>query len=92
MAGVWVSNYYLHTEGFPKILYATLQKLSVQEHLEYEGHEYMKHGIERCKVTVYIGKSEEFPDVTEAWNVTATGFRFDDTYQVATRKALRHLC
>jgi hypothetical protein len=83
MAGVWVSSYCLNTEGFPKILYATLQKLDVKERPEYEGHEYMKHGTERCKVTVYIGKSEEFLDVTEAWNVTATGFRFGDTYQVA---------
>jgi hypothetical protein len=46
MAGVWVSSYCLNTEGFPKILYATLQKLSVQEHPEYEGREYMKHGTE----------------------------------------------
>jgi hypothetical protein len=66
MAGVWVSSYCLNTEGFPKILYATLQKLDVQERLEYEGHEYMKHGTERCKITVYISKSEEFPNVTEA--------------------------
>jgi hypothetical protein len=66
MAGVWVSSYCLNTEGFPKILYATLQKLGVRERLEYEGREYMKHDMERCKVTVYIGKSEEFPDVTEA--------------------------
>jgi hypothetical protein len=92
MAGVWVSSYCLNTECFPKILYATLQKLGVWEHPEYEGREYLKHGTERCKVTVYIGKSEEFPDVTEAWNVTATGFRFSNTYQVAARKALRHLC
>jgi hypothetical protein len=48
--------------------------------------------MERCKVTVYIGKSEEFPDITATWNVTATGFRFSDTYQVVARKALRHLC
>jgi hypothetical protein len=66
MAGVWVSSYCLNTEGFPKILYATLQNLGVREHPEYEGREYMKHSTERCKVTVYIGKSEEFPDVTEA--------------------------
>jgi hypothetical protein len=92
MAGVWVSSYCLNTEGFPKILYAILQKLGIRERPEYEGREYMKHGTERCKVTVYIGKSEEFPDVTEAWNVTATGFRFGDTYQVVARKALRHLC
>jgi hypothetical protein len=52
----------------------------------------MKHGTEQCKITVYIGKSEEFPDVTEAWNVTATEFRFGDTYQVTAHKALRHLC
>jgi hypothetical protein len=52
----------------------------------------MKQGTERCQVTVYIGKSEEFPDITEAWNVTATGFRFGDTYQVVARKALRYLC
>jgi hypothetical protein len=71
MAGVWVSSYCLNTEGFPKILYVTLQRLGIREHPEYEGREYMKHGTERCKVTVYIGKSEEFLDVTEAWNVTA---------------------
>jgi hypothetical protein len=92
MTGVWVSSYCLNTEGFPKILYATLQKLEVKDRPEYEGHEYMKHGTERCQVTVYIGKSEEFPDITEAWNVTAIGFCFDDTYQVVARKALRHLC
>jgi hypothetical protein len=59
MVGVWVSNYCLNTEGFPKILYATLQKLKVKDRPEYEGREYMKHGTERYKVTVYIGKSEE---------------------------------
>jgi hypothetical protein len=92
MVGAWVSSYYLNTEGFPKILYATLQKLGVWERPEYEGREYMKHGTERCKVTVYIGKSEEFPNVTEAWNVTTTGFCFGDTNQVVARKALHHLC
>jgi hypothetical protein len=73
-------------------MYATLQKLGVKDRLEYEGRKYMKHGTERCKVTVYIGKSEEIPDITEAWNVTATGFRFGDTYQVVARKAMWHLC
>ena len=66
MAGAWVSNYCLNTKGFPKILYATLQKLKVKDRPEYEGREYEKHGTERCEVTVYIGKSVEFPDITEA--------------------------
>jgi hypothetical protein len=92
MARVWVSSYCLNTEGFPKILYATLQKLGVKDCPKYEGHEYMKHGTERCQVTVYIGKSEEFPDIMKAWNVTATRFHFGDTYQVVARKALWHLC
>ena len=66
MAGAWVSSYCLNTDGFPKILYATLQKLGVKDRPEYEGHEYEKHGTERCGVTIYIGKSEEFPGITEA--------------------------
>ena len=37
-------------------------------------------------------KSEEFPDLTEAWSVTATGFSLTDTYQVVARKALWSLC
>ena len=92
MAGAWVSSYCLNTQGFPKILYVTLQKLGVKDCPEYEGREYEKHGTERCEVTIYIGKSEEFPDITKARNVTATRFRFIDTYQVVAHKALRHLC
>ena len=79
-------------EGFPRIRHATLQKLKVKDHPEYEGREYEELGTERCEVTIYIGKSEEFPNLTEAWNVTATGFCFIDTYQVVARKALRYLC
>ena len=92
MAGAWVSTYCLNVEGFPKILHATLQKLGVKDRPEYEGREYEEHGTERCEVTVYFGKSEEFPDLTEAWSVTATGFGFTDTYQVVAHKALRYLC
>ena len=92
MAGAWVSSYCLNIEGFPRILHATLQKLGVKDHPEYEGREYEEHGTEQCEVTVYIGKSEEFSDIIDAWNVTTTGFHFVDTYQVVARKALRHLC
>ena len=92
MAGTWVSSYCLKVEGFPKILHGTLQKLRVKDRPEYEGCEYEKHGTERCEVTIYIGKSEEFPSITEAWNVTAIGFHFIDTYQVVARKALWYLC
>ena len=66
MAEAWVSSYCLNIEVFPRILHAPLQKLGVIDHPEYEGHEYEKHGTERCEVTVYIGKSGEFPDITKA--------------------------
>ena len=92
IARAWVSTYCLNVEGFSIILYATVQKLGVRDHPEYEGHDYEEHDTERCEVTVYIGKSEELPDLTEAWSVTTTGFRFVDTYQVVARKALRYLC
>ena len=88
MVGAWVSSYCLNIKGFPKILYGTLQKLRVKDRPEYESREYEKHGTERCEVTVYIGKSEEFLGITEAWNVTAIGFCFVDTYQVVASKAL----
>ena len=91
MAGARVSSYCLNVDGFSRILHVTLQKLRVKDRPEYEGHEYDERGTKRCEVTIYIGKSEEFPDLTEAWNVTATGFSFIDTYQVVARKALRYL-
>jgi len=58
---------------------------------EYKGREYKEHEIEWCEVTVYVGKGEDFPDIAEAWSMTATGFWSANTYQVITRKALKYL-
>jgi hypothetical protein len=65
-----------------------MQRLGIQDRPEYEGHEYEEHGTKRCEVTVYVGKSEDFLDIAEAWSMTATGFYFADTYQAIARKAL----
>jgi hypothetical protein len=73
-------------------LYATKQRLGIKGHPEYESREYIEHETERCEVTVYVGKSEDLPNIAEAWSITATGFRFADTYQAVARKALRYLC
>jgi hypothetical protein len=69
-----------------------MQRLGIKGLSEYEGRKYIEHETERCEVTVYVGKSEDFPDIAEAWSITATGFWFADTYQAAARKALRYLC
>jgi hypothetical protein len=74
--GVWTSSYCLNVEGFPKLLYATMQRLGIKGHPEYEGREYIEHETEQCEVTVYVGKSEDFPDIAEAWSIVMTGFRF----------------
>ena len=42
------------------------KKFGVKDRPKYEGHEFEKDGTERCEVTIYMGKSEEFPDITEA--------------------------
>jgi len=90
--GVWTSSYCLSVEGFPKLLYATIQKLGTKDRLEYEGREYEEHETERCEVTIYIGKSEDFPNIAESWSMTVIGVWFADTYQAVARKALRYLC
>jgi hypothetical protein len=69
-----------------------MQRLGIKDRLEYDGREYEEHGIEWCEVTIYVGKSEDFLDVAEAWSMTMTGFWFADTYHVVALKVLRYLC
>jgi len=69
-----------------------MQKLGIKDRTKYEGREYEEHETERCEVTVYIGKSEDFPNIAEAWSMTVNEFWFADTYQAIARKALRYLC
>jgi hypothetical protein len=57
-----------------------MHRLGIQKRPEYEGREYEELGTERCEVTIYIAKSDDFLDIAEAWSMTATGFRFADTY------------
>ena len=68
-----------------------MTRLGILDHPEYVGREYEEYGTERCDVVIFVGPSKEFPD-TIPWVVSTTGFRFEDTYQVAARKALRYLC
>jgi hypothetical protein len=75
-------------DGFPKLLRACTVRLGIRSQPEYDGHEYVEHGTEKCVVTVYIGSSLHHVE----WSVTATGHRFKDTCQVVARKALRALC
>jgi hypothetical protein len=75
-------------DGFLKLLRACTVCLGIRSQPECDGREFVKHGTEKCVVTVYIGSSPHHVE----WSVTTTGHRFRDTYQVVARKALRALC
>jgi hypothetical protein len=81
----------LNKPGFPKLLYATMTRLGILDHPKYVGREYEEYGTKWCEVIIYVGASKDFPDIMP-WVTSTIGFRFKDTYQVVTRKALRYLC
>jgi hypothetical protein len=75
----------------PKLLFACVDRIDIYEHPEYSSREYEDRGTLRCEMIIFDGRSRRFPDI-DPFNVTATGFRLQDTYQMAARKALRYLC
>ena len=87
----WINSHCLEDPGFPILLFACMNRLGIYECPEYNIMEYEDRGTSWCEITICAGRSSRFPDI-QPWNVTATGFRHEDTYQVASRKALRNLC
>lgn len=87
----WVNSHCLEDAGFPRLLFACMDRLGIYEHPEYSSWEYEDCGTLLCEIIIYVGRSSRFPDI-QPWNVTATGFRHEDTYQVASQKALCYLC
>ena len=77
--------------GFPSLLINALESLGVTERPRYYSREYEHHGTLRCRVILVVARSDRYPDIL-SWRVTATGFRHQDTYPLAVRKALRYLC
>jgi hypothetical protein len=91
MANDWITTRCTQEEGFPKVLYAATARLSILDHPEYMGHEFVEDGTEYYEVMVHLGASDRFPEMGP-WCVTATGSRLSDTYQLVARKALKCLC
>jgi hypothetical protein len=77
--------------GFPSLLINTLEGLGVTERPRYYSREYEHHCTLRCRVILVIARSNRHPDI-QPWRVTGTGFRHQDTYPLAIRKALRYFC
>jgi hypothetical protein len=87
----WTQGDYQAAPGFLSLLINTLEGLGVTERPRYYSREYEHHGTLRCRVILVIARSNRYPDI-QPWRVTATGFRHQDTYPLAIRKALRYLC
>jgi hypothetical protein len=76
--------------GLPNLLLLSLERVGVRDPPEFIYREYERYGTLQCKVLIFVGRSTLYPDI-EPWFVSATGFRFADTYPKDARKALRHL-
>jgi len=87
----WTQGFCQAAPGFPSLLTNALESLGVTERPRYYSREYEHHGTLHCRVILVIARSDRYPDI-QPWRVTATGFRYQDTYPLAVRKALRYLC
>jgi hypothetical protein len=76
--------------SLPNLLLLSLECVGVRDPLEFVYRVYERYGTLRCKVLIFVGRSTLYPDI-EPWFISATGFRFADTYPTAARKALRRL-
>jgi hypothetical protein len=65
--------------------------MGIRKKPEYVWKEYRENRIEKCCVAVYLGESRNYPN-HPPFQITATGYRFLDTCQNATQKALHQLC
>jgi hypothetical protein len=76
--------------GLPNLLLLSLESVRVRDPPEFVYQEYERYGTLRCKVLIFVGRSTLYPDI-EPWFISTIGFRFQDTYPNAARKALRRL-
>jgi hypothetical protein len=88
---VITTSYYLEVEGFPHLLRSCALRMGIRKKPEYVWKEYLENGMEKCYMAVYLGESRNYPNHPSV-QVTFTGYRFPDTCQNVSRKALRQLC
>ena len=82
----WVNNHCLEEPDFPKLLFVCMDRLGIYKRPEYSSKEYKNREILRCEMIIYVERSSRFRDI-QPWNVSATSFRHEETYQVASWKA-----
>jgi hypothetical protein len=76
--------------GLPNLLLLSLERVGVRDPPEFIYRKYERYGTLRRKVLLFVGRSTLYPDIEPRF-MSTTGFRFQDTYPKAARKALRCL-
>jgi hypothetical protein len=75
----------LHWEGFPRLLWESLQLFCYTKPPQYDGVEYSEEGVPRCRVEMTIPQ-HPFCSLWQPIEISVVGFRIVDTIEAAALK------
>jgi hypothetical protein len=81
----------LHWEGFPHLLWESLQVFGYTEPPPYDGVEYDEEGVPHCKVKMTVAPHPTL-SLWEPIEVNVIGHRLADTFEVAAMEAIHIFC
>jgi hypothetical protein len=77
----------LHWEGFPHLLWESLQLFSYTEPSQYDGVEYSEDGVPRCRVKMTIPQHPT-RSMWQPIEIDVVGHRLTDTFEAAALEAI----
>jgi hypothetical protein len=81
----------LHWEGFPRLLWESLQMFGYTEPPSYDGVEYDEEGIPRCRVKMTVPPHPTL-SLWQPIEVNVIGHRLAETFEAAAMEAIRIFC
>jgi hypothetical protein len=81
----------LHWEGFPRLLWESLQLFCYTEPPQYDGVEYSEEGVPWCRVKMTIPQ-HPFRSLWQPIKIDVVSFRLVDTIEAAALEAINNFC
>jgi hypothetical protein len=81
----------LHWEGFPRLLWESLQVFGYTEPPPYDGVEYDEEGVPRCRVKMTVPPHPTL-SLWQPIEVNVIGHRLADTFEAAAMEAIHIFC
>ncbi|PVH34991.1 hypothetical protein PAHAL_7G082000 [Panicum hallii] len=81
----------LHWEGFPHLLWESLQLFCYTEPPQYDGVEYSEEGVPQCRVKMTIPQ-HPFCSLWQPIEINMVGFHLVDTIEAAALEAINNFC